>query len=377
MYESFYGFKEKPFNLTPDPDYLFMSRGHEETYTHLEYAITENKGFVVITGEIGSGKTILINFFLRKLKENIQVGVINHTMIQPRQLIKMICQEFELSIDGKDKAEMLEVFYNFLLKQFAEKKRVALIIDEAQNLPDKTLEEIRLLSNLESEKNHLLQVLLVGQPELKHKLQKKGLEQFIQRVTVYYHLNGLNQDEADQYIRHRLKVAGSKNMDIFDKEAVEAVSMYSRGIPRLINALCDTALVHGFADELKTIDKNTIEEVVRIRNLGGIFTESEEVKKTKPSSFLKKETFEQFDERIAMTEEKINAIENALALINQELDILTSSRNKRDELVLDLTKMLKQSMTSQVNLMLEITELKHKEKSNHRIGNLLKKVAKQ
>jgi general secretion pathway protein A len=364
MYESFYGFKEKPFNLTPDPDYLFMSRGHGETYTHLEYAIIENKGFVVITGEIGSGKTMLLNFFLRKLKKNIQVGVINHTLIQPRQLIKMICQEFELPTNGRDQAAMLEVFYNFLLEQFAEKKRVVLIIDEAQNLPDKTLEGIRLLSNLESEKNHLLQILLVGQPELKQKLQKKDLKQFIQRVTVYYHLNGLNEDEVDQYIRHRLNIAGSKNMDIFDKEAVEAVSKYSRGIPRLINVLCDTALVHGFADELKTIDKNIIEEVFRIRNLGGIFTESKKVKKNRSPFLLKKQIFEQFDGRIAMIEEKINAIENALTFVNQELDTLSSSKDKRDELVLDLTKMLKQSMTSQVNLMFEISELKRKEKSD-------------
>ena len=183
MYESFYGLKEKPFNLLPDPEYVFMSRGHENVYTHLEYAITENKGFVVVTGEIGSGKTTLINYLLGKIPQTVHAGIVNNPDVAPSQFIKMICREFEVDVTGMDKAGMLESFSRFLLEAFAGRRRVVLIVDEAQNLPTKTLEEIRLLSNLESEKHHLIQIILVGQPELKAKLQQRGVEQFAQRVS--------------------------------------------------------------------------------------------------------------------------------------------------------------------------------------------------
>jgi len=370
MYKSFYGLKEKPFNLSPDPDYLFMSRGHEEAYTHLEYAITENKGFVVITGEIGSGKTTLINFLLRKLKQNIHVAVVNQTIAQPKQFLKLVCQEFELAVDVMDKASMLDTFQNFLLQQFAEKKRVALIIDESQNLPNSTIEEIRMLSNLESEKHHLIQILLLGQPELKEKLQKKSLEQFTQRVTVYWHLNGLDKDEVKEYIRHRLWVAGAEELDIFDQKAIESIQKHSRGIPRLINILCDAALVHGYADELKVITNNVIDEVVKVRNIGGILAGEKDVKRQSSSSVPKKERSYHLSQRMQTIEKKIKVIENTLKSINIDLDSITSDKSKRDELVLELTKMLKQSMESQANLMLEVIELKHREKGGDHSNNI-------
>jgi general secretion pathway protein A len=164
MYESFYGFKEKPFSLTPDPDYLYMSPGHENAYTHLEYAIQESKGFVVVTGEVGSGKTTLINYLLRKIPQAIHVGIINNTFVQPPELLRMICNEFDIEIEDAEKTVLLTRFYNYLLEQYTKRERVILIIDEAQNLPERSLEEIRMLSNLESEKHHLIQMILVGQP---------------------------------------------------------------------------------------------------------------------------------------------------------------------------------------------------------------------
>jgi len=358
MYESYYGFKEKPFNLTPDPDYLFMSHGHEETYTHLKYAIMENKGFVVITGEIGSGKTTLINYLLRKLHQNIQIAVINQTLMQPKQFIKMLCQEFEINVDGKDKAAMLDSFHSFLLTRYAERKRVALIIDESQNLPDKTIEEIRMLSNLESEKQHLIQILLIGQPELKYKLQRKSLEQFIQRVTVYWHLDALNVDEVNQYIRHRLWIAVSENLDIFNPGAIAAIHKHSRGIPRLINILCDAALIHGYADDIKVIDANVIEDVVNMKNIGGILSGHNDPDEEKTMLPPKKEVYDQLHKRIQHLEKKMSTLEKSLGDITNN----HSSNNNRDELVLELTKMLKQSMQSQANLMLEVIELRHGEK---------------
>ena len=359
MYESFYGLREKPFNLLPDPDYIYMSHGHKNTYTHLEYAISENKGFVVITGEIGSGKTTLINFLLKKIQQDIQVAVVNQTGVSPTQLIRLICEEFELDVKGiVDKTEMLEIFNLFLLTQFSFKKRVVLIIDEAQNLPPKALEEIRMLSNLESEKDHLIQIILVGQPELKNKLQGKDLEQFAQRVTVNCHLDGLNKDEIEQYIRHRLSIGGTKNLDIFDKGAARAVCTYSRGIPRLINILCDTALVYGYADNLKVINKKVIQDVINSREAGGIFASSPKDKADGPVLNPSVETpiSESLQGRLQMMERKIDAFENMVGSMDQRLTALVRKRDERDTIILELFKMLKASMESRLNILVKFSQ---------------------
>jgi general secretion pathway protein A len=245
-----------------------MSREHENAYTHLEYAISENKGFVVVTGEIGSGKTTLINYFLQKIQQDFQIGLINNTYIPSEQLLKVICQEFELTVNGLDTAAIRGIFHQFLIEQFAINKRVILFIDEAQNLSVTCLEEIRMLSNLEAEKHHLMQIILVGQPELKQKLQRRNLEQFSQRISVYCHLMGLHNGEVAGYIRHRLKSGGAKDTEIFQEDAIQRITEYSRGIPRLINILCDTALVYGFADSKSAIDRKIIEDVIEARGLG-------------------------------------------------------------------------------------------------------------
>jgi general secretion pathway protein A len=364
MYKPFYGLKENPFHLTPDPSYLFMSRVHEEAYTHLEYAVVENKGFVVITGEMGSGKTTLINLLLSKIQQKIQVGVINQTLVQPTQLIKMICQEFELPTENRDKAELLDLFHSFLLEQFSSRKRVTLIIDEAQNLPDNTIEEIRMLSNLETEKHHLIQMMLVGQPELKNKLQQRKLAQFVQRVTVYCHLNGLDRDETSRYITHRLQIAGAENPQIFSEEAVDAIYQYSRGIPRLINILCDAALVYGFADELKIIEKNVIEEVVNERKIGGIFEENEPEEYYEPSFVHEDRQNSSIaaDQRLQSIESRLQLLESLVTDINSRLSVLFSHREQQDERVLQLLKMLKQSTENRVELMAEINLLKQQQK---------------
>ena len=354
MYESFYGLKEKPFNLLPDPGYLYMSQGHENAYTHLEYAVAENKGFAVITGEIGSGKTTLINFLLGKIQQDIRVGLINTTHISSTQFIKMICQEYELKVDGRDKAEVLDLFHGFLLSQFSERKRVILIIDEAQNLTPKTMEEIRMLSNLEAEKHHLIQIVLVGQPELRKKLQLKDLEQLAQRVTVHCHLDALTREEVGEFIRYRLKVGGMENPDIFDKGAIEAVCRYSRGIPRLINILCDTALVYGYADELKVIDKKTIENVINARQAGGLFSYGE---KGPSAPHMKTTISEPLKNRFQLMQRRIRLIENMAAKLDQRLNALEKKREERDTIVLELFKMLKNCMESRFDTLLKFQHL--------------------
>jgi general secretion pathway protein A len=329
MYESFYGLKEKPFNLTPDPDYLFMSQGHENAYLHLEYAIAENKGFVVITGEIGSGKTTLINFLLRHLPKETCVGVVNQTHVLPAQFLRMICREFEVEVDGTDKADVLSAFHGFLLKQFSEGNRVVLIIDEAQNLPLKTIEEIRMLSNLESEKSHLLQIIMAGQPELNTLLQRKALEQFAQRVTVYCHLAALNEQEVRDYVRHRLNVAGAMDLEMFGKDAMEAVYTYSHGIPRMVNIICDSALVYGFADEKRVIDRGIVDEAAGARKLGEFFLGGKAVQKGIVSSDSGAGTGSgPLEKRLDALEKKIALMANMVSRLSRDLCAWTEE-NKR------------------------------------------------
>jgi general secretion pathway protein A len=360
MYESFYGLREKPFNLLPDPEYLYMSQGHENAYAHLEYAITENKGFVIITGEIGSGKTTLINFLLNKIPLDIQVGLINNTSMPPVQFMKMICEEFELDAEGLDKARMIGIFHDYLLTQFAQKKRVTLIIDEAQNLPSKTMEEIRMLSNLEAEKHHLVQIILVGQPELKYKLRRRNLEQFAQRVAVYCHLEALKRDEVEDYILHRLRMAGSGERTIFDKDAVEAVSTHSRGIPRLINVLCDSALVYGYADGLETIDAGVVREVVKGRGEAGIscvaFDEGES-RGEPPYPTTGERAEGDLAYRVESIERRLQLLENLVSKLDQKVDLLEHRRGERDEVVLDLLRMLKESMDRRYEMLFKVERL--------------------
>ena len=355
MYEKFYGLKEKPFNILPDPDYLFMSQGHENAYTHLEYAIMENKGFVVVTGEIGSGKTTLINYLISKIQQKVQIGLVNQTYATPTQFIKMVCQDFEIEVEGLDKAEMVNLFHEFLLNQFALKERVILIIDEAQNLSPKAMEELRMLSNLEAEKHHLIQMILVGQPELKYKIQRPDLMQFAQRVTVNCHLNGLNREEVAEYIQYRMKVAGAENRNYFNEEAVDSIYRYSRGIPRMINVICDAALVYGFADELKTIDKPTVEVVARERQesglLAGFSREGDEsVQGTDaviPEKARDRDGLEELERRMRLLE---NRIDN----LDQRVTFVLKNKEARDTVVIELFKMLKDSMEKRVQTLVDI-----------------------
>jgi general secretion pathway protein A len=349
MYESFYGLNEKPFNLSPDPDYLYMSPGHENVYTHLEYAIQESKGFVVVSGEVGAGKTTLINYLLRKIPQAIQVGVINNTLVQPQELLRMICQEFDLEIANTDKTELLNRFYNYLLEKYSKHERVILIIDEAQNLPEKSLEEIRMLSNLEAEKDHLIQMILVGQPQLKEKLRRKSLEQFVQRVTVYCHLDALDKGQVVHYIRHRLTVAGAQNLDIFDTEALDVIFKHSLGIPRLINILCDSALVYGYADDVRVIGRELIETVAQARNLGeradsqDSLPEEEKIFEATVSDSSTR-LMQELEGRFKLLEEKLTSQEDKILKFNKELESLKGKRDEKDEIIIKLFRMLKKHL---------------------------------
>ena len=364
MYESFYGFKEKPFDLHPDPDYLYMSRVHENTYVHLEYAIIENKGFVVVTGEIGAGKTTLINYLLNKIGEDIHVGLINNTNIRPAEFLKMICQEFELDPKTDDKAELIDIFSGYLIDQFAAGERVVLIIDEAQNLTNDTMEEIRMLSNIETEKHHLIQIILVGQPELKFKLQQSNLKQLAQRVTVHCHLKGLEKDEVKEYINHRLEIGGGNRFDIFHKETIDKIAMYSRGIPRLINILCDSALVYGFADELESISIPILDNVYEELKTLGTFTDYDAKPSANPPSPVSGPAVATVsDDRIALLEGKLQFLGEKIVALNDRLDNLAQNRNERDEIVVELFKMLKDNLDKRWQLFTQLDKNDTEEKN--------------
>lgn len=264
MYESFYGLNTKPFSLLPDPEFLYLGKKHKVALTLLEYALMNNAGFCVITGEIGAGKTTLLRRLLGNIEENITVGMITNTHQSFGELLDWVLSAFGIHQPGLSKVEMHQRLVDFLLEQYASNKTTLLIVDEAQNMPAATLEELRMLSNINSEKDLVLQVILAGQPGLKDTLRRPELMQFAQRISVDYHLDALNMPESCAYIQHRLLTAGASD-DIFTPEACRLIHQYSGGVPRLINLLCDTALVYGFADQKKIIDVDLVEEMVRER----------------------------------------------------------------------------------------------------------------
>lgn len=263
MYNEFYGFKEKPFSLTPDPHFLYLSSVHKKALAYLTYGLEDRKGFITVTGEVGAGKTTLIRALLSRMNtSNTMVSRIINTTVTSLQLLKMIVRDFGIKISSSAKEDILEELNEFLLEQYALGRNAVIIVDEAQNLEKKTLEEIRLLSNLETEKDKLLQIILVGQPELRQTLADPGLRQLRQRITVNYHISPLNNEEVVEYIRHRLRVARAKNPEMFTEEAMSQIAVAAKGIPRIINIICDAALVTGYVEGSPVIDEKFVEEVL-------------------------------------------------------------------------------------------------------------------
>ena len=271
MYESYYGLTEKPFSIQPDPEYLFLSKRHNLAYTMLEYSIQNHAGYTVICGDIGCGKTTLIHHLMNNYKSELTVGLLYNTPPHVEDLMPWIMLAFGLPHEGLSDIAMHQQFQQFLIKIFTSGKKTVLLIDEAQNLSIEALESIRMLSNISVYKHQLLQVILVGQPQLKHMLMKPELEQFNQRVSVEFFLTPLGTAEIKNYIQHRTKVAGRKN-DLFTGAAYKRIAEVSKGIPRKINILCDLALVYGFSSEAKMIDVDLVNEVIKDKEQYGVFS---------------------------------------------------------------------------------------------------------
>ena len=257
MYTPYYGFHEKPFALSPDPRFLYLSGSHREVLGHLVYGIEQGEGFMAITGEVGTGKTTLCRTLLRRLGSDTEVAFLFNPTLTPLELLKAINGEFGLSTFGESRPELTDVLNAFLVESRAEGRRVLLIIDEAQNLATETLEQLRLLSNLETETSKMLQIVLLGQPELDQKLAAQNLRQLRQRISVWSHLGPMNAEETAEYVRHRLRVAGQER-PIFTDRALRTVHHLSGGVPRLINLICDRSLLAGYADQKAQIGRRLV-----------------------------------------------------------------------------------------------------------------------
>jgi general secretion pathway protein A len=247
MYTKFFGFDAKPFNLTPDPKFLYLGKAHKESYARLFYSLKEDAGFVVLVGEVGTGKTTICRSFLNQLPENCNLAYIFNPAQDEIELLKSLNTELGIEHELDSKKELQDVLYNYLLKQERAGKKILVLIDEAQNLPPLVLEQIRLLSNLETETKKLIQIILVGQPELDDILNGQSLRQLRQRVSVWCRLASLNYGEMVEYINHRISMAGGTSADIFGKRVLREIFNFSNGTPRLINLVCDRALLAGYA----------------------------------------------------------------------------------------------------------------------------------
>jgi len=322
MYEEFYGFEEKPFQIVPNPAYLYLSPKHKNALSCLEYGLNDNVGFILLTGEIGSGKTTLIRFLLNNMDSNILPAVIFNTNVTAEEFFIFVMQSFDLKYELKNKAANLEILYKFMYEQYIEGKRVLLIIDEAQNLSDATLEEIRMLSNFQSDDRMLLQIILVGQPELQARFKNPSLTQFGQRIAVNHHLQALTGDETRNYIQFRLKKAGGRP-DTFYADAIDEIFRASRGIPRTINLLCDSALVYGFAEEMDQIDTRIIKTVIDELGIMGLYDRS--TYENMPYQVSNTKDDDRFLRRLEKIETGLQELQLQVELQNEEMKRQTNA----------------------------------------------------
>ena len=279
MYQRFFGLRESPFNVNPDPRYLFLTRQMQEALAGLTYGIQNRKGFILLTGEVGTGKTTLLNRLLDWLHgQRVSTAFIFNSQLDVNQLFDFIMADFEIPCETREKSQVLLRLNQWLLERYRTGETAVLIVDEAQNLSLEVLEEIRLLTNLETSTEKLLQIVLTGQPELEEKLRLPQLRQLRQRITLRSHTAPLTLEETFGYIAERLRIAGASGEPIFSKEAIQTIHLYSRGIPRVVNLLCEHSLINAYVDHLRPVPAQLVEEVAREFQL-------DEIEPTVPAGF--------------------------------------------------------------------------------------------
>lgn len=271
MYEEFYNLKTKPFSILPDPNFMYWGGNHRIAYAMLKYGSWNQMGFTVITGEVGCGKTTMINHLIDTIEDDVTVGVVSNTREDSGELLNWVLLAFDQPLSDVSYPMLFQQFSNFIKSEYKSGRRVILIIDEAQNLGIKTLEELRLLFNVNPSNAQILQLVLVGQPELKTQLRTPELRQFAQRISSDFHLKALKEEEVSEYILQRIKVAGGEST-LFSEEACKLIASESRGIPRVINILCETSLVYAFALSAPLVSKTTVKRVISDRAEFGVFS---------------------------------------------------------------------------------------------------------
>jgi putative secretion ATPase (PEP-CTERM system associated) len=309
MYTEYFGLSAKPFELLPNPKFLYLSKGHRKALSYLQYGVQENAGFTLLTGEVGSGKTTLLRDIINKISSDVTLSMIFNTRVDGAQLIAMINEDFGLKIEGKDKVQMITELNDFLLAECSSNRQPIIIIDEAQNLLAEGLEEIRLISNLEADNFKMVQIILVGQPELKRMIANPSLRQLRQRISISCHLNPLNRTETEEYIYHRLETVGNRNCVKFLDGVIDAIFRFSGGIPRLINLICDFLLLSAFVEETLAIDMALVDDAVNELSFGEKTVPAPRLPRTESVHSQPADTTD-FDERITRIEEnysKLNA----------------------------------------------------------------------
>lgn len=325
MYEAFFEFKTKPFDLLPNPDLLFLSKSHGKALSYLRYGIQERAGFILLSGEVGAGKTTLIRELIKRHLENVTLAKLFNTKADSHQLLTMINDDFGLETDGRSKAALLRELNEFLIDQYAAGKRAVLIIDEAQNLSVELLEEIRMLSNLETDGGKLLQIVLVGQPELRDTLNSPELLQLRQRIQIGCHLKPLDRIEVAEYIHYRMEGAGNRDAVTFAAPALDEIHSLSRGIPRLINILCDYLLIDSFANEKRDISLEDVTEIADELDFERQYWQSGEGK-SEPAA--KTRRARKLPKRASKVLKLMNDLENRLDLLER-----SSTQTNQDAMV--------------------------------------------
>jgi putative secretion ATPase (PEP-CTERM system associated) len=371
MYEKFYGFSERPFQITPNPAFLYRSSKHDTALTYLEYGLTENVGFLLLTGEVGSGKTTLVQYIVSRLESDIEAAVIFNTNVSADELLALILDEFEITRPPGGKADMLMALNKFLVDRYSHRKRVLLVIDEGQNLSDQALEEVRMLSNLQSDDQSLLQIMLVGQPELVTRLKQPSMRQFSQRIAASYHLTGLDRDETEKYIAHRLRKAGARAA-LFTPAAVDIIYKLSGGIPRAINLVCQAALVYGFAENAEKIGQDTILQISKDNLCVGVEAAAPcaVLAPAAASSPAANHNGNGFERKLGVLESDIKDLKQLVSVQLQDMQL--HSQKLREDQFRQLVALLKQERQQKEELVRQVERLETENKTLKRAGMFLK-----
>lgn len=356
MYTEFFGLSAKPFELLPNPQFLYLSKGHKKALSYLQYGLLERAGFTLLTGDVGSGKTTLLRNIVKTANKETTLAMIFNTKVSGLQLLAMTNEEFGLDINGKDKVGLLRSLNDFLVTESCAGRHPILIIDEAQNLTTEALEEVRLLSNLESDDFKLLQIILVGQPELKALIARPELRQLRQRISVSCHLSPLNREEMEHYIYHRLTTAGNRNALKFTNDVFDLIYNFSNGVPRLINLLCDSLLLTAFVEETREISIELVRECAD--DLSMVEPTASGTGQVASTGIFEEEDLCAFEKKLARIENKYIALNEARVEREAMLDRLSSQGSILEYLINQQQKQFTQLEENQKKVLMQIERLK-------------------